>query len=345
MLSEVLMPILAMEPESKGKYHARPSSAGRCERALVYHYLGVQPEDFSERTLHLFRDGHWHEELTADLIRKTAFKLHSEQMSITIPAPGLNPDGYKCSMCGEIAAPDTMHGHIDGILQSVDGVERLYEHKSLSRYQFDRYNKILESGQVPPADDYYMAQLHLYMSSDEIRLTGIDKAIFFVKSKDTSQMLDFEIQFDESIANAAIEKLQRVEAMGKNSELPPRPYVRSSWQCSYCLWEKVCYANYDEEVHGRTSGVVIDDKGILSAITEARKASGERLRWEKMEDAAKNKVKLWMIEHKYAEAKTPEGAPITLKASSKKGFVVAAKPLVETFRIGNVPKPKKKKGA
>lgn len=344
MLSEVLTPLLAMEPEAKRPYKPRPSGGGKCIRDLTYHRLGIDPEAFEDRTLHIFRDGNWHEELTADLIRKTAFKLHSEQMSVTIPAPGLNKGGYGCSVCNERVASDTLHGHIDGIIQTLDGRELLYEHKALSFYQFERYTKILEAGEIPAPDEYYMAQLHLYLASDEIRKTGIDTAIFFVKCKNTSRMLDFVIPFNEAVAKAMIKKLQDVEEYGETRRIPARPYDRNiDWQCQYCAWSKHCYRDYDKELHGRKTEVVIDDPAILEAIKLSRIATAERLRWKKTEDTCKNDVRRWMSSNEIAEASVPDGATVRITLSDKAGFTVAAKSNVETMRI-TFPKKKKRKG-
>ena len=81
MLADILH---KLSTEEEHPYYPRPSLAGpeRCVRQLVYQGLGMPKEPLPGRTYHVFDDGTFHEELTADWIRKSAFQIHSQQMGV-----------------------------------------------------------------------------------------------------------------------------------------------------------------------------------------------------------------------------------------------------------------------
>ena len=80
MLAEILPKIAQMEYKEYD-FRPRPSMAGpeRCSRQMVFHGMGVSRSPMPGRAVMVFDDSSWHEELTADWLRKTAYKLHSQQ--------------------------------------------------------------------------------------------------------------------------------------------------------------------------------------------------------------------------------------------------------------------------
>ena len=82
MLAEIIPKIAGME-QNEWDFKPRPSSAGpeRCIRQMVYHGLGFPSEPLSGRAILVFDDSSWHEELTLDWLRKSAFKIHSEPIN------------------------------------------------------------------------------------------------------------------------------------------------------------------------------------------------------------------------------------------------------------------------
>ena len=122
MLAELIPKIAAMEAAEKepGKYYPRPSLAGpeRCIRQMMYWGMDTPQEKAGDRMWLVFNDSSWHEELTADWIRKTAFRLHSEQMKVK---------------------HDFLTGHIDGIATDILNIDRLWEHKAINHFSFEKY--------------------------------------------------------------------------------------------------------------------------------------------------------------------------------------------------------------
>jgi len=253
MIAEILHKIAAMENESENDrpYYPRPSLAGpeRCIRQMVYWGLKFPRQPFPGRTLHVFSDGVWHEELTADWIRKSAFQLHSEQMKVVVAHNGM-----------------VLTGHTDGILTDPLGVDRAYEHKGINHFSFQRYwNGAL------PLDN--LTQLSLYMKGlqDEAN-PEIVEGILLIKNKNTSQYMEYLVAYDnpsdtllfkqrtnslgetidmdggiENICKDAFDKFAKVEEYIRNKTLPKRPYDMTDWHCEYCPYGGLCWENYEQE--------------------------------------------------------------------------------------------------
>jgi len=122
MLADVILKIAGQfQEEEEHKYYPRPSMAGpeRCTRQMVYHGLNIAKEPLAGRAVMIFSDSSFHEDLTADWIRKSAFQLHSEQMEINVDCPGY---GIKLT------------GHIDGVVTDLLGTDYLWEHKAINHF-------------------------------------------------------------------------------------------------------------------------------------------------------------------------------------------------------------------
>lgn len=220
-------------------YKPRPSSVGRCIRALVYDAKGIEGKPFADRALLVFADGHWHEELLKDAIRKTAYEL-------------IELKGGKQRI--EIATIDgvVMDGEIDGLLQDPLGRLRLLEIKSINHFGFER----LQDG---PLDDH-RRQANLYLHG--LRKAGfeIDEALILYKNKNTAAMKEFFVGYDEAQALADIVMFERVAAMAKGDDLPARPYDMDDWHCGYCRHQKRCWANYADEVQALSTDVALSQE-------------------------------------------------------------------------------------
>lgn len=85
MLADVLVKIAGMEAPPEAPYRPRPSSSGpdRCLRQLVYKARGFVGKPIGDRFIMVLDDSSWHEELTADWIRKSAFQLLDQQLAVS----------------------------------------------------------------------------------------------------------------------------------------------------------------------------------------------------------------------------------------------------------------------
>ncbi len=272
MIADIILRIAAMERTEEDAYRPRPSSAGphRCIRQMVYHGLGVQRQPLPGRAVLIFDDSSWHEELTADWIRKSAFRLHSQQMEVTMP---------------DEATGITLSGHIDGIITDMLEIDRLFEHKAINHFTFQKY----VNGEIPLD---YVVQCCLYIRGLHTVIPMLNEAVLLVKNKNTAQYMEFIIRYDhdtdtaavvcrtistgetfemgdtfENITGDAFNKFKTVQNCIETKKLPPRQYDRfddkDGWHCDYCGWGGVCWEGYEKEfqdlkIEGMLPGEIAD---------------------------------------------------------------------------------------
>lgn len=261
MIAEVILKVAGMESR-ESKYYPRPSLAGpeRCLRQLCYFAQGYKGKPLQDRFKVVLDDSSWHEELTADWIRKSAYKLHSQQMEV---------------ICGEVPFNGSTYrikGHIDGILTDLMGEDYLWEHKAVNHFTFQRYQK-----DKNPLD--YLTQCAMYFQGLRKLQPDLGKGVLLIKNKNTSEYMEFSLSYDalndimviETVSSDgtperqeiffnlykdAIERFKKVEEHRINRTLPPRQYGTGDWQCEYCPYSETCYEGYEEEV-SRWSSVAL----------------------------------------------------------------------------------------
>lgn len=268
MLAEILHKVAAQEYQEKedSHYRSRPSLAGpeRCIRQMVYWRLGTVATPLPGRGVLVFDDSNWHEELTADWIRKSAYKLHSQQMAVEVQMEGF---------------PFTLRGKIDGIIEDFDANEYLWEHKAVSHFSWQ------EMAKGEPHIDY-LAQDSIYLRGLHSVSPGIRDLILLIKNKNTAQYLEFlatyfyeqdellvrsmhtstegmeETEINKSYPNIVRDcfaKFQAVEDYASRNEFPSRQYEKDHWRCEYCQYHETCWANYEAEFQALAAGADLSD--------------------------------------------------------------------------------------
>ncbi|WP_353684348.1 PD-(D/E)XK nuclease family protein [Thermodesulfovibrio sp. 3907-1M] len=287
MLAEIIEKIAGFEAKGS-QYYPRPSLAGpeRCLRQLVYMAKGIPGKKKEDRFHLILDDSSWHEELTLDWLRKSAFKVHSEQLEI------------ECGTVKWKGRDFPLKGHIDGIITDVQGKDYLLEHKAINHFSFQRY---LEKDY--PLD--YLTQCCLYIVGLQKLNPEINEGILLIKNKNTSQYLEFRLHYDskndilyvpevcgsngyrregtifKNLYNSAIERLNQIEHYCNVNDLPPRQYTLNDWQCNYCPYNEICYENYQEEFNQLEAIQLSEDYQSLleeyEVLNEQKKIAEQRL--------------------------------------------------------------------
>lgn len=337
MFSKALIATSAQifEEESEGHhYYPRPSMMGpeRCIRQMVYHGLNYDRKPFGGRAANVLNDSSWHEELTIDLMRKSAFQVHSEQMGITIPdAFYWRPEGeWECRVCKKQGIHPMInnhdcHGHIDWIATDLLRVDRLIEHKALSHFG---YEGILNRTETKLD---YLTQMATYMRGLQLVNPDLFECILLVKNKNQSGYLELRCSYDsesdtlvviemahhtgdlykidlaiEGIFSHAVDKLHKVDQYIAAKKLPRRQYDVDTWQCSYCGFGDQCWKDYMAEHALFQAGTEIQSAEIVMLIEEDRALLAEQSKINKQRDEIKEKLKEAMaalnIRHGFTEA-------------------------------------------
>lgn len=317
MIAEILHKVANFERKSS-PYRIRPSLAspeieeigykGRCKRQMVYHCLNFPVDNINERMQTVFDDSSFHELLTYDLVRKTAFKLRDSQFKVN------------CGFFG--------FGSIDGILTDLLGVDYLWEHKAINHFSFLRLEK-----EELPID--YVVQCCIYILGLQEYLPTLDKAILLIKNKNTAQYLEFLIQYDKSkdiavlihklssidqkkialniklpnLLTRAKQKFEFVEQKAKENTLPKRDYTISDWQCQYCGYKNTCWQDYTTEFKQLGENVELN-QALETQLDHLLELKMHIKEMEKEKETIEEMVKKTMKDNEARMATTPNYALI-----------------------------------
>lgn len=264
MIADLIPKIAEMQQENN-KYYPRPSLAGpmhregidtRCLRSMCYWAGGFEPEPIPGRAELVFDDSSWHEELTLNWLRKSIYKVHSEQMPIEV--------------CGR-------KGKIDAIITDPLGKDFLLEHKAINHFSFDRIWK----GEIPWDN---LHQFCDYAHGLQKINPDIQEGFLLLKNKNTAQYIEILISYYAPIDQCTIEKMVRstgeeikvnkivewpiveesnskfqvVKDHVASKTLPKRPYSQDHWRCQYCRWTTICWKSYEEEFAFLADNVALD---------------------------------------------------------------------------------------
>lgn len=303
MLADIIPKIAGMTQGDPESYYPRPSMAspstpedpGRCIRAMTYARLGIPHAPWPGRFLLVLDDSSWHEELTLDWIRKSAYTVHSCQLPVDYPLPRPIGAGGYCRRC-RMPVPNTiLHGHIDALFSDLLGTTRLMEHKAINHFGF---HEILK-GQ-PEIDHLTQGSIYL-VGARRVppgnHHAGPASGVLLYKSKNTSAYCEFHFNYDQatdttrvyqmvasegidrelnltypSILSGAIAKFETVERYAKENTLPPRPYRVDHYRCDYCPWSARCWDGYPDEVKGRDAITTLDPT-VAPLLTEYAEAA------------------------------------------------------------------------
>lgn len=297
MIAEVILKVAGFDRfNGQIPYYPRPSYAGpeRCLRSICYEAQGF-PKKLSDRFYAVLDDSSWHEELTLDILRKSSFRLHSEQMVV------------ECGRVTHKGVPFTIRGRIDGILTDLAGVDRLLEHKAINHFTFERY-----SSEEFPMD--YLTQTVFYFVGLSKIQPEIHEGILLIKNKNTSQYLEFFLDYDilgdilrvvevirsdgirrggeefKGLYRQAIERFEEVEKHRQNKTLPPRQYEPGDWHCSYCSFEEMCNFSTEEEFTS-LSDIEADIHEIEPIVKRYNELSNVKKETEKFLEELKREIR------------------------------------------------------
>lgn len=126
----------------------------------------------------------------------------------------------------EVGIPETevIHGRADAII-SVDGEPYVAELKSVNSFKFKK--------DEPDAD--HIKQLQLYMHFFKIK-----KGILIYENKDTQDMKEFIINYDENLVSKILASFEKLKTQVDSNELPEIPEGIESWRCEYCPYLDSC---------------------------------------------------------------------------------------------------------
>ena len=296
MIADIILKIAGQfQEEEDHKYYPRPSMAGkeRCTRQMVYHGLNIPKEPLAGRAVMIFSDSSFHEDLTADWIRKSAFQLHSEQMKIK----------------ADMGFDFVLSGSIDGIVTDLLGVDYLWEHKAINHFSWQKY----WDGAIPYD---YISQCCIYLRGLHADNQNIQRAVLLMKNKNTAAYMEFIIfyNYDQDVAviekatnsngeikeinetipdavKSCFDKFEYANECIKSQTLPKRDYfIGDDWHCEYCAWGKVCWAGYKKEFQELKTDAMLPNE-VETMLAYYKELGGQKSDIEKEYKELSGKIK------------------------------------------------------
>ena len=217
-LSKLLdSPLLNKEIERR-EYIGASSIGGLCERAIWYGYHTLYRDQRTPRERRTLEIGHRLETLLVDSLREMG-------MRIDLPSKDNAFLHLKDKLIPEF------QGHVDGVL-----IDYPYGHKAIIEIKTARDSsfRIFEKKGLMLWYPVYYAQVQSYMG-----MSGIHEAYVIAINKDTSEIHDEQIYFDELYYEKLRQKAKKLVEM---DEAPVR--LSSSplyFVCRMCSYRSICH--------------------------------------------------------------------------------------------------------
>ena len=213
-LKKIIEDLVLEENAERGKYartHFWASEVGKCKRALFYDFTGVPKKDFDARALLIFKAGDMFHDMIKNYFWRSGLLRQEEARLPATAKKELN-----------------LTGRFDAIVSNTpEGERELTEIKSISHFGFEHMDE--------PKKEWVL-QLMIYL-----HYLRMKRGIIFAINKNTSQMKQWEVNYDPKIFKTAVNYFKAVSKCIKNDTEPDREYPRDSWQCGYCKFSKHCW--------------------------------------------------------------------------------------------------------
>ena len=194
------------------KFHV--SESNKCARALYFEFKGYPREEIGKSSFRKFAVGNViHRNIMRELLSLSSDNLHVVSSEITIPN---NP---------------LIAGRAD-IIVSLGNELHVVDIKSINDYAF----KLLKEGSREP-DEGYVKQLNLYM-----HFFGIKKGFLLFDNKNTQELLEVPVPYNQELALQCIERFKRIKEMIEKNIMPEKPQFSDNekWKCDYCAYKSEC---------------------------------------------------------------------------------------------------------
>lgn len=137
-----------------------------------------------------------------------------------------------------------LSGELDFCIELESGETILCDSKSSSDFVFRKSDAF-------PKEEH-IAQLHCYLKSEWARNLKINRAWLFYYNKNNSEIRVFEFTYNPAIADAVVERFQRVLDSYESGKIPPREHVFGlDWQVDYSSFKTYDNAEFRTDLASR----------------------------------------------------------------------------------------------
>jgi CRISPR/Cas system-associated exonuclease Cas4 (RecB family) len=230
-----------------------PSSAGKCSRAIVYQMMGYEQEELDPRILLIMANGDMFHYRMESLFKDTGLLIAPE---LAFEKPEWRISGRSDAVIRNFLP----HEPSNNIIKLYQPVYQLDEKGKPVR---DERNKKIKIGEEliyeGPDNDvmivelksisakgfenlerfprvYHFKQLQLYLY-----LTGIKVGMLLYENKNTQELKEIYIPYNEEIAKEVVDQIILVNKCIDEGTLPPKEYEQNDFECRYCPYSHICW--------------------------------------------------------------------------------------------------------
>lgn len=249
-----------------------PSSASKCERAIVYSRMGYKPDAnaVDARTRRILDNGtDTHKRLQKYMMDEGMLKMDEvpvflDRLQIQGHTDGLlELNKYELGIL-EIKTINTnsfsklLDARDDHKKQALVYMVCLEERRKWLRSKFstedelmsyfvtDEYHNFIENhykhikgGNKFSRGEKLMFKYECHMKADRLLWNTprpINKMIFLYEDKNTQELKEFTVKYDEELWRSLEAKFEYINECVAKKEIPPRPKEATSKSCSLCRW-------------------------------------------------------------------------------------------------------------
>lgn len=210
------------ESEKARTYLGASVIGKECKRALWYSFRWATRETFDGRMLRLFQTGHLEEpRMIADLraIGATVYDVD--------PATG--------RQFGFVGHGGHARGHMDGCAKGIPGGGQKWHVLEFKTHSAKSFAELKKKG-VKAAKPEHFAQMQWYMGK-----SGMDRALYLAKNKDTDELYSERIEFDKVFFEQLEAKFDSIIFAGT----PPAKISEDPkfFLCNWCAHNPVCHGH------------------------------------------------------------------------------------------------------
>lgn len=203
MIKEKIDELYLSKHRDRDKEHFYITDSGKCPRAVYFQFKKVPKKEMDARALRIFEHGDY----THMRIISTLFAL-----------------GLVKATEIDIPNKEIVHGRAD-VIVNIDNEPYVVEIKSINSAAFFKRNE-------PDPDHYKQLQMYLHFFN-------IKKGILIYENKNTQELKEFTVEYDEKTVREILEKFEILKAQIQNNIVPPVNDVEE-WRCGYCPYAEEC---------------------------------------------------------------------------------------------------------
>ena len=209
----------AGDAESQRGYLGASIIGHACSRYLWYNFRMCCQESFDGRMYRLFETGDKEERRFVSDLRQIAVQVHD-----------VDENGRQFAVH---AVGGHFSGHMDGCALGIPEAPKTWHVLEFKTHNAKSFAKLVKTG-VKVAKPMHYAQMMVYMG-----LTGMTRALYLAKNKDTDDLYSERVRFDKEEYSALME---RAENIIRSPTPPQRISTREDYfECSWCPAHKLCW--------------------------------------------------------------------------------------------------------